>query len=217
MPGNQPLFIVDGIPSTAAGIFGSNIEGYSFNPLVELNPHDVSAMTIIKDPAITAAYGSKASNGLVLIETLDPSVTQTVIELNLSTGISLAPSLSIPQLNASQHKTLIHEVLYSSGKLEENLVIEYPNLFLEPDDKRYIDYQHNTQWQDEIFRNSIYTNLNVNVKGGDEIATYGLSFGLLNNNGIIKKTGFSRLQFTIYQPAECFSLDENECGCFTEL
>lgn len=187
---NQPLFIVDGIPSSPTGVFGSNIYGYYFNPLVEVNPHDVSAVTVIKDPTMTTLYGSRGSNGLVLIETLDPSVTQTVIELDVSTGLSLKPASKIPQLDGTQHKALMQEVLFSSGKLEEDLVVEYPSLYLEPDDKRYIDYQHNTDWQNEIFRNSLFHNLNVMVKGGDEIATYGLSFGVNNSAGIIKKTDF---------------------------
>ncbi len=187
---NQPLYIVDGIPTTPVGVFGSNIHGFAFNPLVEVNPNDVSAVTVIKDPAVSASWGSRGSNGLILIETLDPSVTKTVIELDLSTGLSLKPDIKIPQLNATQHKTLLQEILFSSGKLEENIMVEYPNLYLEPDDKRFIDYQHNTNWQNEIFRNSMFQNVNVMVKGGDEIATYGLSFGLMNNNGVIKNTDY---------------------------
>jgi len=188
---NQPLYVVDGVPVTSHGIFNSNLNGFTYNPLLELNPFDISRTTVIKDPAITAAYGSKASNGLVLIETLDPSVTLTTIELDLRTGLSLAPPEQIPQLNAGQHKTLMHEVLYSSGKFEEVIREEYPCLFLTKNDERFIDYQHNTNWQKQIYRNSFFSNMNINVKGGDEIASYGLSFGLTNNKGIIKTTGYT--------------------------
>ncbi|MBN2813391.1 MAG: SusC/RagA family TonB-linked outer membrane protein, partial [Bacteroidales bacterium] len=186
--GNQPLFVIDGVPVTQTGIFGSNIHGFAFNPLVELSPFDISAVNVIKDPAVSAAYGSRGSNGLVLVETLDPSVTKTVIELDLRTGISLSPAKRIPQLDALQHKSLMQEVLYTSGKLEEDIILDYPTLFLEKDDKEFIDYQHNTNWQDEIFHNAIFNNLNINVKGGDEIATYGLSFGLIDNKGTIRDT-----------------------------
>jgi TonB-linked SusC/RagA family outer membrane protein len=188
---NQPLYVVDGVPVTPLGIFGSSLDGFEYNPLLEVNPLDISSTTVIKDPVITATYGSKASNGVILIETLDPSVTQTVIELDLKGGLSLAPGDFIPQLNAGQHKTLMHEVLYSSGKLEEEIKEEYPCLFLTADDERYIDYQHNTNWQDLIFRNSFFTSMNINVKGGDEIASYGLSFGMINNRGIINNTGYN--------------------------
>jgi TonB-linked SusC/RagA family outer membrane protein len=63
-------------------------------------------------------------------------------------------------------------------------------LFLGKDDVRFIDYQHNTNWQDKIFANSAFTNLNVKVKGGDAIARYGLSFGYTTSEGIIKTTGY---------------------------
>jgi hypothetical protein len=188
---NQPLYVIDGIPVTSHGVFNSNLDGYSYNPLVELNLYDISKAEVIKDPAITAAYGSKASNGLVLIETLDPSVTQTTIELELKSGLSLSPSNLIPQLNAGQHKTLMQEVLFSSGKFEEVIQQEYPALFITKDDERYIDFQHNTNWQELIFKNSFFNNMNINVKGGDEIASYGLSFGLINNKGTIKTTGYN--------------------------
>jgi TonB-linked SusC/RagA family outer membrane protein len=189
--GIQPLVLIDGIPVTPTGIFGSGIQGFSFNPLLEMNTFDISKVTVVKDPAISAAYGSRGSNGLILVETLDPSVTQTTIELDLRSGLSLSPANLIPQLNAGQHKTLINETLFTSGKFEEDIVEEYPSLFYTADDAEYINYQHNTNWQKEIFNNSSFYNLNVNVKGGDEIATYGLSFGFINSSGTIKQTSYS--------------------------
>lgn len=186
----QPLFIVDGIPLTSHGIFGSNLEGYAYNPLIAINNFDISKATVIKDASLSAVYGSKGSNGVVFIETLDPSVTQTTIELDLRTGYSLAPPRLIPQLDAIQHKTLMNEVLFSSGMLEEEIREAYPSLYLTKEDDRYIEYQHNTNWQEIIFDDAMFTNLNLKVKGGDEIARYGLSFGIMNSNGIIKETSF---------------------------
>ncbi len=187
---NQPLYIVDGIPLNSLGLFGSNLDGFEYNPLLAVNTFDISKTTVIKDPALTAAYGSKGSNGIIFIETLDPSVTQTSIELDVRMGYSLAPSNLIPQMDAGQHKTYMNEILFSSGMNEEVIREEYPSLFLEPDDSRFIDYQHNTHWQELIFDNSMFYNLNLKVKGGDEIARYGLSFGYMNGEGIVKSTGF---------------------------
>ena len=188
---NQPLYVIDGIPLTSHGLFRSNVDGYSYNPLTGINPLDISKTTIVKDPAITAAYGSQASNGLIFIETLDPSVTQTTIDLDLRMGYSRSPSNLIPQLNGEQHKTFMNEILFSSGEFEEHIREKYSCLFLTEDSDRYINYQHNTNWQELIFRNSLFTNLNLVVKGGDEIARYGLSFGYVNSKGIIEETGYS--------------------------
>jgi TonB-linked SusC/RagA family outer membrane protein len=188
---NQPLYIVDGIPLNSLGLFSSNLDGFEYNALLGINAFDISRTTVVKDPVTTAAYGSKGSNGLIFIETLDPSVTQTSIEVDARTGYSLAPDNQIPQMEATQHKTLMNELLFSTGEEEEVIREIIPGLYLEKDDDRYIDYQHNTNWQDYIFDNSMFYNLNMTVKGGDEIARYGLSFGYMNGKGIVKNTGFS--------------------------
>jgi TonB-linked SusC/RagA family outer membrane protein len=186
---NQPLYVIDGIPLTSHGIFGSNLAGFAHNPLLDINPADISRTLVVKDPSITSTYGSKASNGLVFLETLDPSVTQTSIILDLRLGYSLAPSNLIPQLNADQNKTLLNEVLFSSGMYEEDIRELYPGLYYTPEDEGFLDYQHNTDWQDIIFGNSFMSNMNIQVKGGDEIARYGLSFGFTNSSGIVTETG----------------------------
>lgn len=187
---NQPLYIIDGIPMETPGLFGSNMEGFAYDPLQAVNMLDISNVTIVKDPTVTSVYGSKASNGVIFIETLDPSATQTSIDIDLRSGYSLAPSNYIPQLNAGQHKTLANEVLFTSGQNEEIIRERYPNLFLEKKDERFIDYQHNTDWQDRIFENAMFTNLNLKVKGGDAIARYGLSFGYTTADGIVKTTQY---------------------------
>jgi TonB-linked SusC/RagA family outer membrane protein len=191
---NLPLYVIDGIPLTSQDVFGSNLDGFTYNPLMGLNLSDISKISVIKDQSVAAAYGSKAPNGLIIIETLDPSVTQTTIDVSMRAGYSLAPPRLIPQLDAEQHKTLMNEVLFSSGVFEELLREEYPNLFPDPEEEvveeEMINYRHNTNWQELIFRNSSLYNMNIMVKGGDEIARYGLSFGYLNSKGIIRQTGY---------------------------
>lgn len=186
----QPLYIVDGIPMESPGLFSSNVEGNAYDPLLAVNMLDVSSVTIVKDPAVTSAYGSKASNGIVFIETLDPSATQTSIDVDIRSGYSLATSNLFPQLNALQHKSLVNEVLYTSGMFEESIRQKYPNLYLSTKDPRFIDYTHNTDWQKTIFDDATFNNVNLKVKGGDAIARYGLSFGYTNSKGVVKATDF---------------------------
>ena len=187
---SRPLYIVDGMPLTNLGVFSSKIAGFEHNALLSLNTMDISGITILNDGLLTVPYGSMAPNGVILIESLDPSATETVIEVDYRSIYSLAPSNQLPQMNANQHKTLMSELLFSTGMQEEQIQVDYPTLFLSGEDEGYIDYQHNTNWQDLIFTNSLSNHLNVNVKGGDEIARYGLSFGYLNTKGTIKNTGY---------------------------
>lgn len=187
---NAPLYIVDGIPVNSLNLFSSRLEGYEYNALLGINSFDISALTVVKDPVYSASYGSKGSNGVIFIKTLDPSVTQTTIDVDARFGYSLAPDNQIPQLNGSQHRTLMNELLFSTGQDEEVMRETYSTLFAEVDDDEYINYQHATNWQDEIFNDAFLYNFNVNVKGGDEIARYGLSFGYMSGDGIIKNTGF---------------------------
>ncbi len=187
---SRPLYIVDGMPLTNLGVFSSNIAGFEYNALLSVNTMDISGITVLKDALLSVPYGSMAPNGVILIESLDPSATETVIEIDYRSIYSLAPKNQLPQMNADQHKTLISELLFSTGSQLEQIQEDYPSLFLTPEDDRYIDYQHNTNWQDYIFTNTLSNHLNVNVKGGDEIARYGLSFGYINSDGIIRKTGY---------------------------
>lgn len=186
----QPLFLVDGVIMETPGVFGSVIDGFAYNPLLAVNPLDISNATVLKDAVYSAAYGSKASNGVIMISTLDPSATETSFEIDYRQGVSLKPQRYFSQLDASQYKTLANEVIYSSGMLDEDILSNYSNLFLKPDEEGFINYQHDTDWQPYVFDNGIFTNFNIKVKGGDEIARYGLSFGYYNNNGILKNTSY---------------------------
>ncbi len=188
---NQPLYVVDGVPISSNGLFSSKLAGFQYNALLGVNSFDISEITVARDPVYGASYGSKGSNGVVFVKTLDPSVTATSIEVDSRTGLLLAPTRQIPQLNASQHNTLMNELLFSKGDEEEVIRETVPGLFLEPGEAGYIDYRHNTNWQDLIFDNSTFYNLNLKVKGGDEIARYGLSFGYMKGGGVVDETSFS--------------------------
>jgi len=188
---NEPLYVVDGIPINSLNLFSSRLEGYQYNALLGVNAFDVSAITVVKDPVYSAAYGSKGSNGLIFIQTLDPSVTQTTIDVDARIGYSRAPSNQIPQLSGPQHRTLMNELLFSTGQEEEVMRERFSTLFTEKGDQDYINYQHSTNWQDLIYDDAFFYNLNFNVKGGDEIARYGLSFGYMNGDNVVKNTGFT--------------------------
>lgn len=201
---NQPLYIIDGVPIENSIIYNGLLEGDNFSPISTIDPLDISEITILKDAASTALYGAKGANGIVMINTLEPKETRTTINFLYRTGISMAPE-QLPQLDAKAYKTLANEILFSSGMAEEDYKLFYPGLFLTPEDDAYIRYNHNTNWQDEVFRNSIMNNFRFSIKGGDAIAKYGLSVGYLKNNGIIKNTSYDRLNIRLVGAFDIFS------------
>jgi TonB-linked SusC/RagA family outer membrane protein len=201
---NQPLYVIDGIPLESPGVYNSSLDGYSYNPLSSLDPFDITNITILKDYASIATYGSRASNGVILIETLKPTEVRTTIDFSIRTGMALTPEL-LPQLNNNQYRTYANEILNTSGGLEENYRDEYPGLFSNEYSNDYYRYMHNTLWQNEIFRNALMNDVYLRVRGGDEIARYGLSVGFMNQQGIIKNTDYDRVNirfvgaFNIFQ------------------
>ncbi|MCP4312463.1 MAG: SusC/RagA family TonB-linked outer membrane protein [Bacteroidetes bacterium] len=188
---NQPLYVIDGLPLESPGIFNPLTDGYSYNPLTSLDPNDITSMTVLKDFAAGSAFGMRGSNGVVMIETLKPTEVRTIIDFSLRTGVSSSPG-QIPQLNALQYKSLAHEVLNTSGQWEENLPGMYPGLYTDPSDPNYLRYGNNTNWQNEVFSNNLFSDFYLRIMGGDQIARYGLSVGYLNHNGIVNNTSYNR-------------------------
>lgn len=201
---NQPLYIIDGVPIENSNIYDGLLEGNRFSPIATVDPLDISEITVFKDAAGAALYGAKGANGVVIIKTLEPKETKTTIDFLYRFGFSMAPD-QLPQLDAKAYKTLANEVLFSSGMAEEDYKLRYPGLFLTPDDDGFIRYNHNTNWQDEIFRNALMNNVRFSIKGGDAIAKYGLSVGYLKNNGIIKNTYYDRINIRLMGAFDIFS------------
>lgn len=188
---NQPLYVIDGMPLESPGIFNSSLDGYSFNPLTSLDPNDITSINILKDYSAGSTFGLRGTNGVVMIETLKPTEVSTIIDFRARFGSSSAPQ-QIPQLDAVQYKSLANEMLFTSGQLEEDLPAKYPGLYAVSSDPDYIRYNHNTNWQNEIFSNSFFNDYYLRIMGGDQIARYGLSVGYLNHNGIIDNTRYNR-------------------------
>lgn len=189
---NQPLYVVDGVPLERSSLYNSLCEGYTYNPISTIDPFDVSYITVYKDPSYSSKYGLYGSGGVVEIQTINPDATETTIDFKYRTGIS-QKSDYLPQLDNSQYKVLANELLYSSGMPNEQYTQDYPGLYYVPSDTiNYQPYGHNTNWQDEVFQNSILQNVHFSIKGGDAIAKYGISFGYLSKTGTIKNTSYDR-------------------------
>ncbi|MBN2767275.1 MAG: SusC/RagA family TonB-linked outer membrane protein [Paludibacteraceae bacterium] len=184
----QPLYVVDGVPRNNLFDVTSIHDGFYSNPLLNIELSDIESVTVMKDG--TSVYGSKASNGVILIRTRRAREMATRINLNINTGINTAPR-QIPLLNAGQYRSYVSELLGTTG-ISPAETDQLPFLNDNPARSTYNMYHNDTHWASEIYRNGITQNYNINVTGGDEKALYYFALGYANNNGVLKNTGFGR-------------------------
>lgn len=194
---NQPLVIVDGIiyDNTDYGI--SLITGHVDNPIANLDLKDIDNITVIKD-ATASTYGTRGGNGVVLIKTNRSSEQATSIDFSAFGGINSTPS-SIPVMGASDYRSYLSDGLYSMlrargfNELQAQGAVS-SQAYLDSQNPNFYKYNHQTDWQDNVMKSSYNQNYYLRVTGGDNIATYGLSVGYLNSNGITANTGMERYQ-----------------------
>jgi TonB-linked SusC/RagA family outer membrane protein len=158
---NDPLIIVDGIPLSNNGIAGSS------NQLALINPNDIETFTVLKDAASTAIYGSRASNGVIIITTKRGrrGRPQVNVVSNLSVA-TIAKKLEV--LNAEEMR---------------NFVNNYPGV---TDAQKARLGTANTNWQDLIYQNAITSDNNVSISGAAKNMPYRLSVGYLSQQGTLK-------------------------------
>ena len=195
--GIQPLYIVDGMPYENSIYSTSLLGNYFSNPLASIDIKDIESITVLKDG--TSQYGAKGANGVVLIRTLKAREPETKINFHLHTGVNFTPT-ELPLLGAQDHKLLVSDVLQSTGMSGADIMaLPYMNEdkpVLQPwgyeGNVDYYRYNHNTNWQKEIYNLSYNQDYYLNVFGGDEVAVYALAVGYLNQQGILKNTDFQR-------------------------
>ncbi len=173
--GNNPLFVLDGIPLSGgsarpggSGGFGSD----SGNPLSYLNPNDIASIDVLKDASATAIYGSRGANGVVIINTKSGNIGTPVITASASVGIS--DLLRKP------------EVL-GADEFREALALYTPN------DAADADFGGDVDAFDEIIQTAPTQNHNLAITGGNESGRYRLSLGYLNQDGILKTSNLEKL------------------------
>ena len=198
--GNLPLFVVDGMPYENSYYANSLIGNYYANPLTSIDPKDIESITVLKDG--TSLYGSKGANGVILIKTLKSKTLETRINARVSSGIGFERS-QLPVLNSAEHKFLLSELYQKAYPttsastlnsvlpfLNQNKPVKMPWGY--EGNKDYYRYNASTNWQKEVLSPSLNYDVYMNVSGGDEVATYVLSLGYLNQKGMITNTDFSR-------------------------
>lgn len=195
--GNEPLYVIDGVPfynwgttnnNGPAGIFGT---GVVHNALSAINPNDIVSMEVLKDAAAASIYGSRAANGVVLITTKRGKAGQARIEFDTYYGLqSVAKQLGT--LNSQQYAELINES-------RSNARADLGNPASVPVAARPIpeladpgSLTNTTNWQDQIFKTAAIKNYQLSISGGNDVTQYALTAGYYNQDGIIKVSGYKR-------------------------
>lgn len=172
--GNNPLFVLDGIPLSGTSARPGGSGGFSTdggNPLTYLNPSDIASIDILKDASATAIYGSRGANGVVIITTKRAKSGEPTLNLGASGG--MAKLLKKPDvLNASQFREAIQHYT--------------------PDDVATADFGQDVNAFDHIVRTAPTQNYYGDVTGGTENGRYRLSVGYLDQKGIIKTSDLKK-------------------------
>jgi TonB-linked SusC/RagA family outer membrane protein len=175
--GSQPLVVVNGIPVTSGNIGGSYTNN---NPFADINPSDIESVEILKDGAATAIYGSRASNGVILITTKKGKAQKTKVTYDVWGAYSKASKL-YSLLDASQFVTIANEKYKNIGSTTQPAVMDASGL--------------NTNWNDYVFRTGFQHSHSLSVAGGTEDTQFYLSSGYSQQEGTVRNNNFSRYTF----------------------
>ncbi|MFC3199449.1 SusC/RagA family TonB-linked outer membrane protein [Parapedobacter deserti] len=215
---NEPLYVIDGIPlskETASYNFSGE---YRQDPLSLINPNDIESIDVLKDAAATAIYGSRGTNGVVLITTKRGKSGTPQISFNQTTGIGVMPkklNLLSPQeyidMQTEAVNTFNADMGYtpgSTGYININSVLGSV-----PSDP------YDVNWQDIIIRNqALSTQTDLSFSGGNEHVTYFTSGGYQLQEGMIEKSSLKRYSFRNnidYKPYDFLNVGVNLNGNYT--
>jgi TonB-linked SusC/RagA family outer membrane protein len=189
---NDPLYVIDGFiffsdqSSTKVGI--GAIEGES-NPLNLLNPADIASIEVLKDVSATAIYGSRGSNGVILVTTKKGKRGGSSVNYHYNTGWSKSAK-TLDLLNASQW-----------ARMQKDYFLNKPKY----SDKEIEQLGEGYDWQNVVLQTGLTQNHSLSIGGGDDKSRYFISGNYLTQEGIVLNSGFDRFTGRINYDRELFS------------
>jgi len=173
---NDPLIVIDGLPIDNSGVSGSP------NALALVNPNDIESFTVLKDASATAIYGSRASNGVIIITTKKGSSAgskKMAVNYNGNFSVNTVPN-TLQVYSGDDYRALLNQLTNEgfSGLSQKAL-------------KRL--GTANTDWQSEIYKSSFTQDHNLSISGNLKNLPYRASAGYTNQDGILKTTNMNRL------------------------
>ena len=201
--GNEPLYVVDGVP-VISGSLSSN--GAATNALADLNMNDIESVEILKDASAAAIYGSRASNGVVLITTKKGRSGQSKIEFGFFSGVQ-SPTGRREFLNAQQYVDFFKQAAIGAAKQDFNAgyyntlqdAIDDYTSYVESRFTRYAGGDTtwktgsvNTDWEDQVFRTAPISQYDLNLSGGTDKTKFYASGQYLDQKGILIGNSYKR-------------------------
>jgi iron complex outermembrane receptor protein len=162
---NSPLIVIDGVPLSNNSISGAS------NPLSLINPNDIATMTVLKDASATAIYGSRASNGVILITTKQGTSGKPKLSFNSQVSINKV-GRTPDVLTADEFRTYVN----ANGTPAQIALLG----------------KANTNWSDEIYRTAVGNDNNLTVSGAYKNLPYRLSAGYLGQKGVLLTDNLER-------------------------
>ncbi|QLG44642.1 SusC/RagA family TonB-linked outer membrane protein [Costertonia aggregata] len=182
---NAPLYVVDGIP---LGNVNSQRDNFV---LSSIDPNSIESISVLKDASAKAVYGSRASNGVVVITTKRGRIGKPTITFGTSTGFQTVPEFEQPNvLNAEELRRYRIEYYqdrrFALGSLGQGEINELDRLIT------LGDLGEGTNWFDEITRSAPISEYNIGINGGTENVRYNVSTNYTNQDGTLINTNFKR-------------------------
>lgn len=172
---NDPLIVIDGFPIDGGGIAGLS------NVLSTINPNDIESMTVLKDASATAIYGSRASNGVIIITT--KKGTRDGLNISYNGNMSVGQLVKYHDMfDGDEFRALVADRVANHGM--DVLALSRVG-------------EANTDWQDQVYRNSVSTDHNLSFFGRYAGVPYRASVGHTIENGLLKESGLSRTTLSL--------------------
>lgn len=174
---SDPLLVIDGIPTDI--------------PLNTLSPDDISTVEVLKDASAAAIYGARGANGVVIITTKRGSSGKNNLELKMFAGQQKATNM-VEMLNASQFASLHNEMMANNGQGQNPAYADPASL------------GKGTDWLDALFGTASMQNYSLSYSGGSAKSNYYVSGTMLNQQGIVLKTGYKRYTIQFNSESKVF-------------
>lgn len=206
--GNEPLYVIDGIPVINSDLSSNRAQT---NPMADINTNDIESIEILKDASSAAIYGSRASNGVILITTKRGRAGRSKIDFGYFTGLQ-KPTGKRKFLNAEEYVGLMRQAAVGAGKQDflnqdpddpdyatvEEAIAEEQD-FVESRLKRYSagnedykTYKVNTDWGDEAYQRAPISQYDLSFSGGNEKTTFYMGGQYLNQTGIVISNAYKK-------------------------